>query len=59
MKNNGYILLHRDIMDNWVWQDEVFTKGQAWVDLLMLVNHNDNEVDHVTFYNIRYYRGGT
>lgn len=43
MKPNGYILLHRDLMDNWVWQDEVFTKGQAWVDLLMLVNHSDNE----------------
>ena len=43
MKPNGYILLHRDLMNNWVWQDEEFTKGQAWVDLLMLVNHSDNE----------------
>jgi uncharacterized phage protein (TIGR02220 family) len=43
VKNNGYILLHRDLMDNWVWQDEVFTKGQAWVDLLMLINHSDND----------------
>lgn len=43
MKTNGYILLHRDLMNNWVWQDESFTKGQAFVDLLMLVNHSDNE----------------
>ena len=43
MKENGYILLHRDLMENWVWQDEIFTKGQAWVDLLMLVNHSDND----------------
>lgn len=42
-KGNGYILLHRDIQNHWVWQEEVFTKGQAWVDLLMIVNHSDNE----------------
>ena len=39
---HGYILLYRDIEDCWIWDnDEPYSKGQAWVDLLMLVNHRD------------------
>lgn len=35
----GYIKLYRALMDNRLWTDEPFTRGQAWVDLLMLANH--------------------
>lgn len=35
---NGFIKLHRQIMDNPVWEDKPFSKGQAWIDLLMLAN---------------------
>lgn len=38
-KASGYILLHRSLTDHWLWQGESFTKGQAWIDLLMLVNY--------------------
>ena len=36
---NGYILLHRSLQDHWLWNDKPFSKGQAWVDLLLLVNY--------------------
>lgn len=42
-KANGYILLHRSLMDHWLWQDEVFTKGQAWVDLLLMANYKPGQ----------------
>lgn len=47
MGNTGYIKLHRQIQDCWIWNEEPFSKGQAWIDLLMLANHED----HKTFFN--------
>jgi hypothetical protein len=38
MENNGWIRLHRSIMDTPDWFSEPFTKAQAWVDLLLLAN---------------------
>ena len=43
MSKKGYILLDRQIEDNWIWDDKPFSKGQAWIDLLMLVNHSDEK----------------
>jgi hypothetical protein len=40
----GFIILHRKITENWIWEDKPFSKGQAWIDILMLVNHQDNKV---------------
>lgn len=39
----GYIKLHRELMDHWIWMAEPFTKGQAWVDLLMMANHDNRK----------------
>lgn len=36
---DGWISVHRKIEECWVWFDEPFSKGQAWIDLLLLVNH--------------------
>lgn len=38
----GFISIHRQIEDNWVWFSEPFSKGQAWIDLLLLANHKEN-----------------
>ena len=38
----GYIKLHRQLLDHFYWQKKPFTKGQAWVDLLLMANHADN-----------------
>ena len=41
----GYIKLHRAIKDCWIWNDnEPFTKGQAWIDLLLSANHADKKI---------------
>ena len=39
-RNIGYISLHRQIEHNWLWFAEPFSKGQAWVDLLLLASHS-------------------
>jgi DNA replication protein DnaD len=43
MAKQGWISLHRQIQDHWLWEDKPFSKGQAWVDLLLLANHEDNK----------------
>ena len=35
----GWVSIHRKIFDNPIWLSEKFTKAQAWVDLLLLANH--------------------
>lgn len=40
-KEKGFVVLWRKIADNRIWLDEPFTRGQAWVDLIMLANHKD------------------
>lgn len=42
--SQGWILLHRQIQDCWIWQDRPYSKGQAWVDLLLLANHRDVKI---------------
>jgi len=37
--NEGWIKLYRKLTDNPLWKCEKFTRGQAWVDLLLLANH--------------------
>lgn len=40
---NGYIKLHRSLLTNPIWEDKPFSKGQAWVDMLLLANWKDSE----------------
>jgi hypothetical protein len=39
----GWIRLDRKITENWLWEDTPFSKGQAWVDLILMANHKDNK----------------
>lgn len=39
----GYISIHRKIVENWSWEDKPFSKGQAWIDILLLANYKDNK----------------
>ncbi|QKE74745.1 DnaD domain protein [Arthrobacter citreus] len=41
----GWISLHRKVRDHWLFEEKrSFSKFEAWVDLLMEVNHQDNKV---------------
>lgn len=42
-KKSGYILLHRSLLEHWVYQEKPFSKGQAWIDLLLLANYEDKK----------------
>lgn len=44
MKDKGWIKLDRGILDNWVWLGDPFSRGQAWVDLLLLANFHESTI---------------
>ncbi len=39
----GYITLDRKLMDNWLWTDTPFSRGQAFIDLIFLANYEDSD----------------
>lgn len=42
----GWISLYRQIVDNWIWNiKEPFDKRAAWVDLLLMVNHENKKIE--------------
>lgn len=42
--STGWIKVHRSLVEHDLWLSEPFTRAQAWVDLLMLANH---QVGHI------------
>ena len=40
----GWVSIHRQIVENWIWKEKPFSQGQAWIDLLLLANHSENKV---------------
>lgn len=56
-KNCGYIAIFRDIFDHWIWKEKPFSKGQAWIDLLLLAQYNDSEKHPYKDRVITYKRG--
>ena len=42
---DGWIKLHRQIISHKIWLSEKFTDGQAWIDLLLLANHQAGMVN--------------
>lgn len=44
MSNNGWISLHRKLLEHpFYLEKRTFSKFEAWIDLLLLANHKDNE----------------
>ena len=43
-EGKGWISLHRSIQEHWLWQEKPFSKGQAWLDLLLSANHQDRKI---------------
>ena len=40
----GWIKVHRGILENPIWIDRPFSKGQAWIDIILLANHKGKDV---------------
>ena len=43
MAHKGWISVHRSLLDHHFWGCEKFTKGQAWVDLILNANHKEKK----------------
>lgn len=52
----GWIKLYRKIGDNPLWTSEPFTRAQAWVDLILLANHENGYI-YVRGHKIQVKRG--
>ena len=39
MENTGWIKTYRSILKHWIWEEKPFSKGQAWIDMLLLASH--------------------
>lgn len=42
MANTGWIKIHRKILDNKGYHQEPFCRNMAWIDLILLANHEPN-----------------
>ena len=42
MEKQGWVSIWRKLMDDPLWLSEIFTKAQAWVDLILLANHKES-----------------
>ena len=45
-KQIGWAPIPRWIVEDWVWEDKPFAKGQAFVDMWMLANHKDTKIPY-------------
>ena len=41
---SGWVKVHRIIQNNWIWEDKPFSRGQAFVDLIMMMNYEDKKL---------------
>lgn len=45
MAKQGWISIHRGILDHWMFQDRrEFSKLEAWLDILLMVNHSPQKI---------------
>lgn len=43
MTKQGWVAVHRQMQDHWLWQEKPFDRAHAWIDMLLLANHEDNK----------------
>lgn len=41
---DGWVAIYRSLQNHWLWQDKPYTMGQAWLDLVLLANHQMKKV---------------
>lgn len=44
MSKKGWVSIYRKIEDDWIWDDKPFARGQAWIDLLLMANHENKKI---------------
>ena len=43
MVKQGWVAIYRQVQDHWIWEDKPFSRQAAWIDMLLLANHDDNK----------------
>ena len=43
--DRGWIKLSRKIQDHWIWTDKPFNRSAAWIDLILLANHETQKAN--------------
>ena len=38
---NGWVKIHRQIMENWLWKEQPYDKARAFMDLILLANKDE------------------
>lgn len=46
MAAQGWIPVNRQLQEHWLWEEKPFSPGQAWIDLLMLANHENKKIPY-------------
>ena len=57
MIKQGFIFLHRSILDNPLFNCEEYSKGQAWVTILLLANHKEGYITCKNGEVVKIFRG--
>ncbi len=42
--SDGWICLHRKILDHWLWSNDPLTESEAWIYILLNVNHKEKKM---------------
>lgn len=45
-RDKGWVSIYRSLQEHPLWQEKPFSKGQAWIDLILLANHNATSIAH-------------
>ena len=43
-KNRGWVRIYRQIQDSAIWSLDGFDRKSAWIDLILMVNHEDRTI---------------
>lgn len=43
---SGWVKVNRSLLEHWIWNDKPFSKGQAWIDIILMANHSDKKILH-------------
>ena len=44
MAGQGWVAIHRQLQNSWLWTDKPFAYGQAWIDMIMMANHEEKTI---------------
>lgn len=42
----GWLKVYRTMLDNWLWKGKPFSKGQAWIDMLLIAEPKETKIPY-------------